>query len=248
MRPGALRLPCRDPREGVPKSIGVLTACSSFRSHVAGGSTRSGTSSKWTCPDRNETRSLAAAVPGPSRRRPCSQLLVDVSQRKLVPERVPRGHHTRHATPRLHEQPNTARVGRAVRATTRPLRPTRSAGRIRNAIEDTVSSAASALKYPADVDSMALYKKLVAPVREVLFRQWDPIGVATDPNWPSDEYDSYIPGVIGFLQRRATAEELATYLDQITYGRMGMAPVRGRSRAAAVALLSLWQDALQSFP
>src|SRR6266850_4156094 len=101
MRPGALRLPCRDPADGDP-APGSLLMCHNVNSF------------------RNEFPGIITPGTPPSR---------------------------------LHEQPNRARVGRAVRATTRPLRPTRSAGRIRNAIEDTVSSAASALKYPADVDS-----------------------------------------------------------------------------------------------
>jgi hypothetical protein len=90
----------------------------------------------------------------------------------------------------------------------------------------------------------ALYTKLVAPVREVLFRQWDPIGVAGLPNWPDDEYDAYVASVIGLLQRRATAEELAAYLDGVTHDRIGMAPVPSQSRAAATALLSLWEQAV----
>ena len=27
---------------------------------------------------------------------------------------------------------------------------------------------------------------------QVLISQWDPIGVMDDPEWPRDEYDSYI--------------------------------------------------------
>lgn len=96
------------------------------------------------------------------------------------------------------------------------------------------------------MNSEVLYKQLVAPVREVLFRQWDPIGVAAFPNWPDDEYDSYIPGVIGLLQHGPTAGELATYLDRIAHERMGTVSDPSRSRAAAIVLLSLWQDAVNS--
>src|SRR6267378_1415776 len=52
---GATAALATDPSEGLPKSIDVSTACSSCRPLVGGAPTRSGTSSKWTCPDQNET-------------------------------------------------------------------------------------------------------------------------------------------------------------------------------------------------
>jgi hypothetical protein len=44
-----------EPATSYSKSIDVSTACSSCRPLVGGAPTRSGTSSKWTCPDQNKT-------------------------------------------------------------------------------------------------------------------------------------------------------------------------------------------------
>ena len=35
-------------------------------------------------------------------------------------------------------------------------------------------------------------------IRQILFRDWDPIGVSNDDEWPDDEYDSYIAPVYLF--------------------------------------------------
>jgi hypothetical protein len=94
------------------------------------------------------------------------------------------------------------------------------------------------------VDSAALYR-LVAPVREILMREWDPLGVA-DFRGAADEYDSYIPGVIGLLQEGASTDDLAAHLDRIAFDQMGQTSSGTRSAAAAAALLSLWNGAVRS--
>ncbi len=57
-----------------------------------------------------------------------------------------------------------------------------------------------------------LYPQLVLPTREILMREWDPIGIAGIPD-AADEYDGYISEVIGLLQRGAGVAELAAHLD-----------------------------------
>jgi len=94
------------------------------------------------------------------------------------------------------------------------------------------------------VNSADLYR-LVVPVREILMQEWDPIGVAGIPDWPRDEYDSYIPGVFGLLQKGTNVDQLAAHLDAITAGPIGMKPDEQRSRAAATAVLEVWEAALR---
>jgi hypothetical protein len=95
------------------------------------------------------------------------------------------------------------------------------------------------------MDSEALYKLVVPAVRETLKREWDTIGVA---EWPeaADEYDMYIPGVVALLQRDADDREIAAHLDRIAGERMGLAPNRARTSAAAAALRARWQKIARS--
>lgn len=71
-------------------------------------------------------------------------------------------------------------------------------------------------------------------------REWDPIGVA-ESSGARDEYDSYIPGIIGLLEKGQSAEDVAAHLDAIVSDRMSLSPPRERSEAAAVELLRVWQ-------
>jgi len=83
-------------------------------------------------------------------------------------------------------------------------------------------------------------KKLYAPAREILMREWDPIGVAGIPE-AADEYDSYIPGALSVLHRGGDQATVASYLDRIVVEQIGLTPNRIRSAAAAAALVALWQ-------
>ena len=82
------------------------------------------------------------------------------------------------------------------------------------------------------------YQRLVEPVRRILMEDWDPIGVAGIPQ-AADEYDGYIPGVLGLVLRRATPSAIADHLDHICSERMELKPDRRRSMTAAAKLLSL---------
>jgi hypothetical protein len=64
-------------------------------------------------------------------------------------------------------------------------------------------------------------------LRRILMDEWDPIGVRGVAE-AADEYDSYLPELVGRLRDGATDEEIAGYLTWIEEDRMGL----GRSSAA----------------
>jgi hypothetical protein len=79
-------------------------------------------------------------------------------------------------------------------------------------------------------------------VRDILMREWDPIGVAGVPE-ASDEYDSYVGEVyIMLTDRRATSEEIAAYLFDIATAHMGLseqASIAERSERTAAILVAM---------
>jgi hypothetical protein len=81
-----------------------------------------------------------------------------------------------------------------------------------------------------------------ARVRELLMREWDPIGVSGIPQ-AADEYDNYIDEVYMMLmERRASCETMAAYLFDIATNYMGIsahAELAERSARAASALVAL---------
>jgi len=95
---------------------------------------------------------------------------------------------------------------------------------------------------------MALDKKLVAPFGRSYFGIWDPMSVATDPNWPSDSTTPNIPGVLDSANSGLTAETSRPTLTK-SPTPYGEAPSSGSQGASSsVALLSLLQDGAPSFP
>jgi hypothetical protein len=75
-------------------------------------------------------------------------------------------------------------------------------------------------------------------IREILLRDWDPIGIAHIPE-AQDEYDSYIPGIYGRLIRRISEQELFDHLWQIETEHMGLFGNRGKTQQITETLLSL---------
>ena len=82
-------------------------------------------------------------------------------------------------------------------------------------------------------------------VREILMRNWDPVGVAGIPD-AADEYDDYVRRAYVMLtDQRATAEEIAAYLFDIATNHMGLsssAELAERSNQAARILINLRPD------
>lgn len=81
-------------------------------------------------------------------------------------------------------------------------------------------------------------------IRQVLIRDWDPIGVMDDPEWPRDEYDSYIGGIYRYFARGESTEFIARHLCFIEEKMMGLGrvpesyrlPVAIKLKAVNVAL------------
>jgi len=74
-------------------------------------------------------------------------------------------------------------------------------------------------------------------VRDVLLRDWDPIGVCDIPG-AADEYDSYIPEICALMRSGSDAQALAAHLLELATG-MACRPDLQRAAQAAEALLRL---------
>jgi hypothetical protein len=69
-----------------------------------------------------------------------------------------------------------------------------------------------------------------ARVRDVLMREWDPIGVAGIPE-AADEYDAYASkAYVMLMDERATAEAISAYLFEIATKHMGLLNIGGLAR------------------
>jgi len=75
-------------------------------------------------------------------------------------------------------------------------------------------------------------------IREILLRDWDPIGVADIPE-AQDEYDSYIPGIYGRLIRHIPEKELFDHLWQIQTEHMALFGNHGKTQRVTEKLLAL---------
>ncbi len=92
--------------------------------------------------------------------------------------------------------------------------------------------------------STALYKK----VCQILWEQWDPIGVnceryasgENDWDWPNDEYDSYAGTLCRFLIEGRDEQTLIAHLEQIQRNAMGLSSIDSENdQRVARLLLSL---------
>jgi hypothetical protein len=79
-------------------------------------------------------------------------------------------------------------------------------------------------------------------IRQLLWRDWDPIGVNT-LSGPQDEYDTYADrAYVMLMDERRPAEEIAVYLDDIASRHMGLGDrpeIRSRSRQVADAFIRM---------
>jgi hypothetical protein len=82
-------------------------------------------------------------------------------------------------------------------------------------------------------------KELWQAVKEILFREWDPIGINSNPSL-SDEYDSYANGIVRLLQAEADEYKIAEHLRNLQRVNMGMSSTNEeRDRGIARRLISL---------
>jgi hypothetical protein len=65
---------------------------------------------------------------------------------------------------------------------------------------------------------------LLLAVQEVLFREWDPIGV-NDNQLCQDEYDSYAPTICRWLLEGVDEHKLTRHLSQLQRVSMGMSAI-----------------------
>jgi hypothetical protein len=79
-------------------------------------------------------------------------------------------------------------------------------------------------------------------IRQVLLRDWDPIGVSELPQ-AQDEYDSYISQIYGMLIRREPRHNLVDFLWWVETEHMGLYGNRQRTERVADLLLQLAQEA-----
>jgi hypothetical protein len=80
-----------------------------------------------------------------------------------------------------------------------------------------------------------------AEIRE-LWCKWDPIGVMSMPDWPRDEYDSYLGPTLRLLENGVSLQEIATYLAVVTLEHMGLkeTAAANSSRLAFAVELREW--------
>jgi len=74
-------------------------------------------------------------------------------------------------------------------------------------------------------------------IREVLFNEWDPIGV--NDYAPSDEYDAYIGGIYRLLASGTDSEILATHLRKLEIEQMQCPTTPEHRKMIAQRLLGL---------
>lgn len=86
-------------------------------------------------------------------------------------------------------------------------------------------------------------KYLLSRVREILMRDWDPIGASREPN-AQDEYDRYAMHLCSRLLDEASTEaEVAVYLAQIETESMELRPPNREAIERTVdALMSLKRE------
>ena len=66
-------------------------------------------------------------------------------------------------------------------------------------------------------EQLALYRR----IDEILWTDWDPIGVSKMEGC-RDEYYSYLPHVFSLVLKNASAQELAMYLHEVVSQNMGL--------------------------
>ncbi len=83
------------------------------------------------------------------------------------------------------------------------------------------------------------YSKLLIAVREVLFYEWDPIGINFEP-LAINEYDSYASTICRFLREGADEHKIRNHLTNLQEKSIGVPVVNEEhNRKIAKKLLSL---------
>ena len=69
-------------------------------------------------------------------------------------------------------------------------------------------------------------------IDEVLFNEWDPIGVSDTPE-ARDEYQGYLPQVFSKAMSGESTQDIANYLREIETERMGLSSYSSNCKAVA---------------
>jgi predicted polyphosphate/ATP-dependent NAD kinase len=93
---------------------------------------------------------------------------------------------------------------------------------------------------------MTPFDDLCEKVREVLLREWDPIGIRDVPN-ARDEYDQYVVPIANKVNARNTTSTIVKLLLEIEVDIMGLKGDDGRARRVAERLRGLNDLSRQSF-
>ena len=88
-------------------------------------------------------------------------------------------------------------------------------------------------------DQMKLYKR----IDEILFKEWDPIGVS-EFGGPSDEYQGYLPQVFRLALESENPSPIAEYLTLVTTERMGMSAAEQYDLKVAKLILAAKKECL----
>lgn len=81
-------------------------------------------------------------------------------------------------------------------------------------------------------------RALQLKIRDVLLKEWDPIGVQTIPE-AQDEYDGYVPTLHSMLISRKPTHEVFEYLMWLETEHMGLTADRQRTQSIAEKLVDL---------
>jgi hypothetical protein len=76
-------------------------------------------------------------------------------------------------------------------------------------------------------------------IRQILFREWDPIGVSDNPKL-SDEYDAYIAPVYRILVGKRSEEDLIAFLQKTERDQIGLESASAEQLRAVARNYWLW--------
>lgn len=77
--------------------------------------------------------------------------------------------------------------------------------------------------------------RIQSEIREVLYRNWDPIGVSGEA--PNDEYDAYIGGIYRLLTSTRSVSDIAEHLQRLETEKIGVVPANLESLVPIAKLL-----------